>query len=164
MIKSAALVVISLFIAYVLMLLPLPAGIALIRPELPLLVYLYWVLAFPRYQGVFIGMLAGAAQDLLMGATLGTHIVSYAILCLLFSSFYQRIRMQGAWQQAMILAPFLLLSQSIQTLLSAYSVGASSPSLIAVILPTLSGVLVWPWLMSFLRRIRRKLSLVNRFA
>lgn len=162
MIKSSFLVVLSLTAAYILMLFPLPKMLVMLRPELPLLVYLYWVIALPQYHGIIIGAFVGLAQDFISNAVLGTNVLCYSLICTVFLVFYQQIRMQTPSQQAMTIIPLFLLMHSFQGLSSGLAVGKGMPSMLGVILPTLSAALLWPWLMRGLRSLRRRFNLVNR--
>lgn len=162
MIKSSLLVVLSLTAAYLFMLLPLPLSVGLFRPELPLLVYLYWVIALPQYHGIIIGALVGLAQDFLTGAVLGTNALCYSLICTVFLIFYQQIRMQSPGQQALAIIPLFFLMHMFQGLVSGLIVGKGMPSLLHIILPTITAALLWPWLMTALRSLRRRFNLVNK--
>lgn len=162
MIKSSALVIFSLTIAYIIMQLPLPAAIALFRPELPLLVYLYWVIAMPQYHGILTGACVGLAQDFLTGAVLGTNALAYSVICTAFLVFYQQIRMQTSRQQALIILPLFFLLHAFQGLISGLVVAKGMPNLPLILFPAISAAVVWPWLMASLRSLRRRFNLVNR--
>lgn len=162
MIKSSALVVFSLTVAYFIMLLPLPARVALFRPEFPLLVYLYWVIAMPQYHGIFTGACVGLAQDFLTGAVLGTNALAYCLICTTFLIFYQQIRMQSPRQQALMILPLFFLLHAFQGLISGSVVAKGMPKLLVVLLPAISAAVLWPWVMAVLRSLRRRFELVNR--
>lgn len=162
MIRSSFLLVLSMTVAYVLMLLPLPGELSIFRPELPLMVCLYWVIALPQYNGVITGGAIGLVQDFLTSAVLGTNALCYSLICTVFLMFYQQVRMQTPGQQALMIMPLFLLMHAFQGLISGLLVGKGMPGLLDIILPTASAVLLWPWLMKELRNLRRRFNLVNR--
>ncbi|SRR5690554_1109928 len=160
--KSDIVVSLSLLFAFSLYMLPLPGWAMLARPELPLLVYLYWVLSVPHRYGIAVGAFVGFLQDIFTGAFIGTHIVLYAVLVASFLVAYRQVRMQSLWWQALTLVPFLLLLQCLRLALQAGQVPLST-SMAFIFLPTLSSMLIWPWLMLSLRSLRRHFNIVNQF-
>lgn len=161
--KSDILVGLSVLLAFSVYMLPLPGWAMLARPELPLLVYLYWVLSMPHRYGIIIGALVGFLQDIFTGAFIGTHVVLYAVLVACFLVAYRQVRMQSLWWQALTLVPFLLLLQCLRLALQAGEVSFHT-ALAFILLPTLSSMLIWPWLMLSLRALRRYFNIVNRFS
>lgn len=161
--KSDIVVAFSLLLAFSLYMLPLPGWAMLARPELPLLVYIYWVLSMPQRYGIVVGAFVGLLQDIFSGAFIGTHIILYAVVVASFFAAYRQVRMQSLWWQALTLVPFLLFLQCLRLMLQAGHVPLST-SIAFVLLPTLSSVLIWPWLMLSLRGVRRYFNIVNRFA
>lgn len=159
--KSDVLVVVTLAFAFVLFLIPLPGWAVLARPELPLLVYLYWVMSMPQRYGVVLAGILGLVQGAYTGAHLGVHVLIYCLATGVFLLSYQQIRMQNLWWQALTLIPFLLANQWLKLFFSTAN-WQGWHYWFAFLLPVLSSVLVWPWLVVFLRGLRRRFHLVNR--
>ena len=89
----------SLGVALMTMLLPLPLEWRMLRPDFVALALFYWVLALPHQVGVTTAFGVGLAQDLIEGAPLGISCfgLMVATLVLLFS--YQRVRQFDGLQQ-----------------------------------------------------------------
>ena len=61
----------SLLVALLFMLLPIPMDWRFLRPDIAALVLFYWALALPHRVGVATAFALGIAQDLVEGAPLG---------------------------------------------------------------------------------------------
>jgi rod shape-determining protein MreD len=105
---------VSLGIALMTMLLPLPMEWRIVRPDFVALTLFYWVLALPHRVGVATAFGTGLAQDLIEGAPLGISCfgLMLATLVLLFS--YQRIRQFDGLQQSLVMLALMVLSSGIE--------------------------------------------------
>lgn len=159
--RTDGLVLLTLVAAAMLAVMPLPGWAALARPQWLLLVLLYWVLALPERYGVLAGALAGLVQDGLSGSFLGTHMLGYAVVVAVFLAGSRRIRMFNVWQQALLLWLLLFVLEALQYW--ATRLGYPVRSGPWLLLPPLSGALVWPWLLVFLRGLRRRVGTTNAF-
>lgn len=159
--KSRLLVIATVFLAYSIYMLPLPGWAALARPELPLMIYLYWVLSLPERYGLLLGATLGLVQDMLTGSLIGVHILGYALAVLLFSQLYQQIRMQTPWQQAILIGLLLFLARLIEITVVSIFLSSTHVPLSYLLLSPLIGVLTWPWLMLALRDLRRRFHILN---
>lgn len=161
--KTDLTVLSTLLLAFCLSVTPLPDWAMLARPELPIMVLAYWIMAMPERYGVWTAMWVGVFQDALSGNYLGVHAFSYAIAAAVIVMSYQQLRMYGAWKQAIAIGFLLCVIQWVELFLK----GLLMPmqySMAHILLPAISAILVWPWLMLFLRDLRRKLGFVNRFS
>ncbi|RMG27723.1 MAG: rod shape-determining protein MreD, partial [Gammaproteobacteria bacterium] len=77
--QSYGIILLSLFTAWVLSVLPLPEAFRPWRPEWPLLVLVYWSLALPHRVNLGTAWITGLVQDLLVGTLLGQHALAYAV-------------------------------------------------------------------------------------
>ena len=104
----------SLGVALMTMLLPLPLEWRMVRPDFVALVLFYWVLALPHQVGVTTAFGVGLAQDLIEGTPLGISCfgLMVATLVLLFS--YQRIRQFDGLQQSLVMLALMALSIGIE--------------------------------------------------
>ncbi len=142
----------TLFAALTLSVVPMPSWANDYRPQWVTLVLIYWCLVRPTAFGVFSGFTVGIAQDLVSGALLGENALSLSVIAYLAGELHRRIRAFPLWQQAV--AVWLLLL--IERLLSLWVLGATgqpTPTL-DYWLPTLVGLLLWPWLSLLLDRLR----------
>lgn len=160
--KTDFLVVACLLVAFVLAIMPIPAWAMWARPEWPLLVLLYWILAWPERYGIIVAAFVGFCQDNLTGSLIGQHMLAYAVVAAVFWSGSRRIRMFNVWHQAMLVGVLLLLSQLLQYWLVILT-RTVEPAIGMLLLPALTGALLWPWFMIFLRGLRRRLGNTNSF-
>lgn len=150
--RGGLFVVSTFVVALFLSIVPMPSWANEYRPQWVTLILIYWCLMRPTVIGVFSGFLLGITQDLVAGALLGENALSLSVVAYLAGELHRRIRAFPLWQQAV--AVWLLLL--IERLLSLWVLGATgqpTPTL-AYWLPTLIGLLLWPWLSLLLDRLR----------
>lgn len=163
MMKTDFAVFATLLVAFCLSVTPLPDWAMLARPELPIMVLAYWIMALPERYGVWTALLVGIFQDGLAGTYIGVHGLTYAIAAAIVVMSYQQLRMYGAWKQALAMGFLLCMIQWLELVLKS-ALMPMHYSLAQVLLPAISAILVWPWLMLILRDLRRRIGFVNRFS
>ena len=102
-------VTVTVIIALILAVLPLPHAIDIARPYLLLLLVIYWSLSAPRIAGMTFAWLCGMAIDLLKGTTLGQHALAFLVVSFLVHKFQLRIRIFPLSQQTMTVLILLLI-------------------------------------------------------
>jgi rod shape-determining protein MreD len=146
-------IVLTLLVALLVNVVPLPIWAKWGRPELVAMVVVYWVIALPERVGIGAAWAAGILQDIVEGSPLGQNAFALAVLAYLALILYQRLRMFTPIQQAMVVFVLIginqLLCHWVQTLM-----GTLSPNLL-FLLPALVSALLWPLLSAFLRSLRR---------
>jgi rod shape-determining protein MreD len=146
--RGSWLIIATMVASIVVYLVPLPFDWRWFRPELPLMVLFYWVLALPQRVGVFSAMSLGLVLDLLDAIAAGSSVGALVILL-----NYQRLRQFDALQQTfvigLILAVALIVVERLQNLL-----GFSSDGLQFLYSIPLS-MLLWIPLRNLLRSFRR---------
>ena len=144
----------TFLVAFMLTLLPLPDWVAFLRPEWVSLVLIYWCMALPERVGVGIGWLAGLFLDVIHGAVLGQYALALALVAYFTLSLHQRLRVFPLLQQ-MFMVLLLILFQQLIVIWIKGSIG-ESPDSLRYWLPSLTTMLLWPWLFVLLRDLRRK--------
>ena len=91
-------IVITLAVAMVLTLLPLPPLLEPMRPYWVALVIIYWGLEAQGQITLGLGFTAGIVLDLLTASLLGLHALSLVILVYLVTRFRARLRFFPPWQ------------------------------------------------------------------
>jgi rod shape-determining protein MreD len=151
--QGRMVIFLSLMAALLLRIMPMPLWAQWGRPEWVAMVLLYWVMALPERVGIGIAGLAGLALDIVEGAPLGQNMFALGVLTYLVLILYQRLRMYNPLQQSAVIFVLVGLNQLlchwVQTL-----IGTPSPNLL-FILPALVSAMIWPWLLIFLRFLRR---------
>jgi rod shape-determining protein MreD len=138
--------------AALLTVLPLPGALDLLRPYWVALVLIYWVLEDPGSFSLGMAFLIGLLLDILTSSLLGMHALSLIIMVYLVERFRARIRFFPPWQQAATVFA-LLVNDRIILLWIGTLLGDPLPTW-HYWLPTLVGVVIWPWLFLLLDRAR----------
>lgn len=99
---------VSLLLALLLGLVPLPDVLQPLRPYWLALVLAYWVLEEPDKVGLGVAFLLGVIADLVFGGLLGEQAMRLAILAFILDRFRARMRFFPLSQQAMAVGVLLL--------------------------------------------------------
>jgi len=148
------IIALTFVIALMLTMLPLPDWAHVFRPEWVAMVLIYWVLALPERIGVGVGWVMGLLLDVVKGTLLGQHALALALVAYLTHHLHQRIRVFPLWQQALFVLMLVALDQMI--VLWIKGIIGQSPETWLYWLPSLTSMLLWPWVFLILRDMRRK--------
>ena len=142
--RIAATVIVALVLAIV----PLPGTFDAARPDLLLLLVIYWSLSSPRVAGLTFAWACGLAIDLLKGTTLGQHALAFLLVGFLAHKFQLRMRLFPIWQQTLTVLLLLALYQFLVFWID----GIIGQPVVTWMrwLPVLSGALLWPALVAIL--------------
>ncbi|MGL4205506.1 MAG: rod shape-determining protein MreD [Aeromonadaceae bacterium] len=144
----------TILLALLLAIVPLPAIIDPYRPDWLVLVVLYWVIALPHRVNVGTAWIAGLSLDILLGSTLGVRALAMAIMAYVAAMQFQKIRNFSVWQQAVVVGIITLLGQL--TVFWAEHLFAVVTMNYRMFWSCLSTTLLWPWVFLLLRKMRRK--------
>jgi rod shape-determining protein MreD len=147
-----SMVFVTLAIAMLLTLLPLPTFVDPLRPYWVALVLIYWCLETQGLVSLGLAFAVGLLLDLLTGSLFGLHALSLVVLVYLVTRFRARIRFFPPWQQALsVLA--LLVNDRIILLWIMSLRGEPLPPVEFWAAPVV-GTAIWPWLFLILDRYR----------
>ncbi|EXJ17237.1 Rod shape-determining protein MreD [Imhoffiella purpurea] len=148
--------VLSLMLAMLLTVVPMPETLEDYRPQWVALAIVFWCLALPLRVGVFWAFGAGLALDILTGSLLGEHALSLSVLAYLTGMLRSGILLFPLWQQAFFIWLLLL----VERLLSLWVIGATGQPMppLSYWSSTFGSLLVWPWLFLVLRIIGRRIG------
>ena len=144
----------SLLVALVLMILPLPEWAQIYRPNWIALTLIYWSMALPKQVGLWFAFFTGIILDTSLGTLLGQHTLPLIIIIYVNLNLYLRIRVLAPAQQAIYVFVLLLVDQVIVAWVEGI-LGRPTP-LLAFLAAPFIGMLIWPWVFVVLRDIRRK--------
>ena len=82
----------SLLVALVLMILPLPDWVQIYRPNWIALTLIYWSMALPKRVGLWFAFFTGIILDTSLGTLLGQHTLPLLLIIYINLNLYQRIR------------------------------------------------------------------------
>ncbi len=133
---------VSLALALLLGLLPLPAPLLPLRPFWLALVLAYWVIEAPESAGLGLAFGLGLAADLAFGSMLGEHALRLVIMAFILQRFRARLRFFPVSQQALAIGGLLLNDRIV---LAAVHMTLGEPSLPwSYWWGPLVGMLLWP--------------------
>ncbi len=147
------IILVSFGVAFVLTMLPIPETFEIYRPEWITLVLIYWCMALPHRAGIFTGWMIGFLLDIHMGSLLGLHALTLSVVAYLSYKLHARIRLYPLAQQSLIVLLLVTLSQMLVLWLNGVTGEASGNW--SYWYPSLTSMLVWPWLFYLMRAIRR---------
>ena len=133
---------VSLLLALVLGLLPLPDLLQPFRPYWLALVLAYWVIEDPDHVGLGVAFIVGLVGDLVYGGLFGEQALRLVVMAYILQRFRARLRFFPMSQQAVAIGG-LLINDRIVT--AAIHLAIGEPTLPASFwLAPLSGLLLWP--------------------
>ncbi len=106
--NSQWLLPVSVFIALLLGLLPLPAMLQPVRPYWLALVVAYWVIEDPERVGLGFAFLMGLLADLAFGGLLGEQALRLTVMAFILQRFRSQLRFFPLSQQALAIGGLLL--------------------------------------------------------
>lgn len=145
-------ILLTLIVAMMLDIMPLPLQLEALRPAWLLLTLVYWVAALPHRFGVGKAWLAGLFMDALDGTLLGLHAVVFALVAYLTLVLHHRLRMFPRWQQA--LTAMMLVGLSLLITLWLRNIVQVTPRTWTYWLPALTSACIWPAIYHVLRFLR----------
>ena len=152
--RSGGLIIFFSFLAaFMLTIVPLPEWAEAYRPEMVAMVLIYWCLALPERVGVGIGWLTGLTLDVTQGALLGQHALALSVVAWITLKLHKRIRVFPRWQQSLSVLLLIVLNQML--VLWVKGIIGQSPQTWTYWFPSITSMLLWPWLFVVLRSVRR---------
>ncbi|NVK26243.1 MAG: rod shape-determining protein MreD [Gammaproteobacteria bacterium] len=145
---------ISILIALVLTIMPLPLALKPFWPDWAAMVVVYWAIALPHRVSIGVAWFVGFLLDVLLGTVLGVHAVSLAVITFGVASNFQRIRNFSVWQQSVVIGAFLVLYHFLVFWLNRFLLNVNFS--FEYITPAISSAFFWLWLFPLLRAYRRK--------
>lgn len=147
------MIMMTLFVALILALLPMPEWTIWFRPAWVLLVLIYWTMTVPYRVNIGTAWVMGIIVDLLTGTLLGEHAFAYSLIIYFVSRMHIRLRMAPTLQQALSIFFFVAFYQLI--LYCIQGVIGNPPNSPLYWLQALTSVALWPWLFVLMRDCRR---------
>ncbi|MCX4188776.1 rod shape-determining protein MreD [Methylophaga sp. OBS3] len=140
---------VTLLIAIVLMILPLPDALRLARPEFVVMTLIYWAMALPQRVSIGVAWFTGLVMDITTGSQLGIHSFAYAMAIFLVARFHLQLRQYPLWQQAFTILSLVFLVHVVSMLNAPMTSGWH------IWMPAVVSTILWPIVYAVLRKIRR---------
>lgn len=152
--KENFFIVVTFFIAFVLMVLPQPTWMAYAKPQWVFVVLLFWLMHAPRKIGPTVAWCIGLYMDLLMGTVLGEHALIYVVFTYVIQRFMRVVQAIPLWQQILGIGMAGVINMAVQVVFLRFN-GVHVLSW-AMLLPAVANMIVWPWLYLSCRDVRPK--------
>lgn len=154
--RGRGVIILSLILAFVLLMVPLPNWAQLLRPEWVAMVVIYWSMALPNRFGIGTSWFAGLIVDVVRDSLLGQHALALAVVSFLTIRLHQRIRVYPPGQQAITV--FLIMIVNFLIILWIRGIMGQAPNLWQIVLPALTTALLWPGVFIAMRFLRRQFN------
>lgn len=152
--RGTWVIVVSLFVAVILTILPLPDWAEWGRPLWVLMVLIYWVLALDNRVGVGTAWCLGILLDILGGTLLGEHALAMGIAIYIVAKLQRQIRVAPVMQQTIII--FILSTLYLGIIYLILAITQRAPATLMYWLAVFMTALIWPWVFVILRDLRRR--------
>lgn len=145
---GGSIIIISIVMAVLLMLIPLPDSLRVFRPEWVVLTLIYWTMAVPQRIGVGYAWTVGLLMDVILGSTFGVMAFAYAVVIYVILVFHLQLRQYPIWQQAISVFLLILLLQLVLIITTMHTANWY------FWLPAMISMLLWPVIYALLRGVR----------
>lgn len=141
-------VTLTSFIALILAIVPLPDPVSQARPQLLLLLVIYWSLSAPRTAGLLFAWCCGLAIDIIKGPLFGQHAMGFLLVAYLTHKFQLRMRLFPIYHQTLTVFMLLALYEFVVFWID----GIIGPAITTWMrwLPVITSTLLWPALVAAL--------------
>lgn len=154
---NGVIILLTLLIAVMASIMPLPLSVDAFRPDWVLIVLIYWCMALPGRVNIITAWVMGFLMDVLLGSVLGVYAAAMAISVFIVAGNYQKIRNFSIWQQALITGVIAALYHLVVFWLQRFLIDASF--LTSYLYPVITTIILWPWVFYLLRKVRRHFSI-----
>jgi rod shape-determining protein MreD len=147
-------IMVTVVIGLILAIVPLPESVRAARPDLLLLLVIYWSLSAPRFAGLSFAWIMGLAVDLLSGTILGQHALAFLAVAYPTHKLQLRMRVYPISHQTLTVFMLLAWYQFVVWWID----GIVGPGITTWRrwLPVLTGALLWPVLVAVLDTWNRR--------
>jgi len=154
---NGVIILLTLLIALMASIMPLPLSVDAFRPDWVLIVLIYWCMALPGRVNIITAWVMGFLLDVLLGSVLGVHAAAMAISVFIVAENYQKIRNFSIWQQALITGVLAALYHLVVFWLQRFLIDVTF--LTSYLYPVITTIVLWPWIFYLLRKVRRHFSI-----
>jgi len=150
---NSIIILLTLLLALIATIIPMPLSVDAFRPDWVLVVLIYWCLALPSRVNVITAWVIGFILDVLLGSVLGIHAAALAITVFIIAENFQKIRNFSIWQQSIIVGVIAALYHLLVFWMQRFLTDVVF--LPSYLYPVITTIILWPWALLLLRKIRR---------
>jgi rod shape-determining protein MreD len=152
-------VIVSIVIALMLTMMPLPDSVSAFRPDWVALILIFWAMSMPRSYSVGVAWIVGLFVDVTQGTLLGQHALALCAIAYITVKFHLLMRVFPLLQLTATIFALLALYQFLLFWINGVS-GATAPA-VSYWGPVLTGSMIWPFLYIFMSGVRYRVQLGN---
>ncbi len=145
-------VLLSIVVALMLSIVPLPAAIEAFRPDWVALTLIYWAMTLPRSYSVGTAWIVGIVVDVAHGTLLGQHALALCFVIYVTVKFHLQLRVFPLSQMTATVFALLALYQFLLFWIN--GVAGLHTEAVTYWGPVVTGTLIWPLLSMFFSGIR----------
>jgi rod shape-determining protein MreD len=150
-------VLITILVAFMLMITPLPDTVASFRPDWLALILIFWAMTVPRSYSVGVAWLLGIVLDVAQGTMLGQHALALCVIVYITVKFHLLMRVFPLSQLTATVFALLALYQFLLFWINGVA-GVSAPA-VDYWGPVVTGTFIWPILSMFLSGMRYRVQM-----
>ncbi len=150
-------VLVSIVIAIMLMMMPLPDSVSAFRPDWVALIMIFWTMSVPRRVSVGVAWIVGIFVDVSQGTLLGQHALALCAVAYVTVKFHLLMRVFPLMQLTATIFALLALYQFLLFWINGV-VGINAPSM-SYWAPVISGTLIWPLVYTFVSGMRYRVQM-----
>lgn len=150
-------VIVSIVIALMLTMMPLPDSVSAFRPDWVALILIFWTMSMPRSYSVGVAWIVGLFVDVTQGTLLGQHALALCAIAYIAVKFHLLMRVFPLLQLTATIFALLALYQFLLFWINGVS-GVNAPA-VSYWGPVLTGALIWPFLYTFMSGVRYRVQL-----
>jgi rod shape-determining protein MreD len=150
-------VLITLLVAFMLMIAPLPDTVQSFRPDWLTLVLIFWAMTVPHSYSVGVAWLLGIVLDVAQGTMLGQHALALCVVVYITVKFHLLMRVFPLSQLTATVFALLALYQFLLFWINGVA-GVSAPA-VDYWGPVVTGTIIWPILSTLLSGMRYRVQM-----
>ena len=147
-------IIVTIVVALILMIVPLPDWAASFRPDWIALTLIYWAMMLPRTWSIGSAWIIGLVLDVAQGTILGQHALALCFIVFVTVRFHLLMRVFPISQLTATVFALLALYQFILFWINGVA-GIPSPA-VSYWGPVITGAIVWPFLSMILNDTRMR--------
>jgi rod shape-determining protein MreD len=152
-------VIVTIIVALMLTMMPLPDSISAFRPDWVALIMIFWAMSIPRSYSVGAAWIVGIFVDVTQGTLLGQYALALCAITYMTVKFHLLMRVFPLLQLTATIFALLALYQFLLFWINGVA-GVSAPA-VSYWGPVLTGSLIWPLLYTFMSGVRYRVQLGN---
>ena len=156
--RGPSFILFSIYIAFVLEIVPIGDVLSYIRPSWLMLVLIFWIQMFPGRVGLGSVFVTGLLFDVLQDSLLGLHASALLLVAYLHLLLNKQVKVFSSIQQILLIFVYSLIYLLTLRLVEGFFSQETTPGL-SFLLPAIVNALIWPWMYLVMEAIAVRLNI-----